>query len=325
LIKRLRILFSSYFLNHPLYLKVLNFLDKSKPLGFKGNSLKSVGEFFINAMRSEDIHLRASSLAYSFFLSIFPLLLFLLTLIAYVPVDDLKNEVITSLELVLPKTTFKAINTTVKDILKNQRGGLLSIGLFAAIYFSSNGMLTLINALNRGASAIKKKNVFQKRGLAIALTLGLIVLLISTATLLVYLDLTESLLLKQKYVPNLLINISFLLLQILILMSMLFLSISSIYFFGTRNSQTFRFISPGSIVATFLIIITTFIMQYYLNNILSYNKIYGSIGAIIALLIVLYFNSNCILIGHELNKSIDKAIDAKIQSRPFVLKNIEKK
>ena len=307
---------------HPMFIRLLMLLKTYKPYGFKGNSLYDVGSFFITAMRNEDIHLRASSLAYSFFLSIFPLLLFLLTLIAYLPGESLKNQIIMDMELVLPQSSFSAISSTVTDILKNQRSGLLSLGLLAAVYFSSNGMLTLINSLNRSVANKYPRTLLQKRLLAIGLTFFVILLLIITGAALLFFDFTETNLMKNTFIPDLLIQIIFFIAEVLVLMSALFVIISSIYFYAPASKKTFRFISPGSILATILIILTTLILQYYINNIHAYNKIYGSIGAVIALLIVLYFNSNCILIGFELNRSIDKAKNEKLESRPFILKKL---
>jgi len=322
LIKRIVNKAKQIIIEHPAFIKLIALLRAYKPYAFKGNSLYEVGSFFIKAMRNEDIHLRASSLAYSFFLSIFPLLLFLLTLIAYLPGESLKNQIIMDMELFLPKSSFSAISSTVTDIIKNQRHGLLSIGLLAAVYFSSNGMLTLINSLNRNVSNKIARSLVQKRLLAIGLTFFVILLLIITGAVLLFFDYTRANLMKQAFIPDLLIQIVFFLAEVLVLMGALFVIISSIYYYSPASKKTFRFISPGSILATILIILTTLILQYYINNIHTYNKIYGSIGAVIALLIILYFNSNCILIGFELNRSIDKAKNEKLESRPFILKNL---
>lgn len=322
MIKNLIKHFKQKILAHPAFINFVAMLKHHKPQGFKGNSLYEVGGFFVKAMRKEDIHLRASSLAYSFFLSIFPMLLFLLTLIAYLPGESLKNQIIMDMELVLPKSSFSAISSTVKDILKNQRSGLLSIGLLAAIFFSSNGMLTLLNSLNRSITNKYTRTMLQKRLLAIGLTFFVILLLILTGAVLLFFDYTQTKLMKQTFIPDLLIQIIFFLAEVLMLMGALFVIISSIYYYAPATKKTFKFISPGSIVATILIILTTLILQFYINNIHTYNKIYGSIGAVIALLIILYFNSNCILIGFELNRSIDKAKDEKHESRPHILKKL---
>ncbi len=312
--------------NHAITVQVVKLLKRYNPPGFKGNSLYAVGKFFLDSLRQENIHLRASSLAYSFFLSLFPFLLFLLTLIAYIPIDQLKEEFLVSLNLVLPESSFSALKGTVNDILRNQRGGLLSLGLIAAIYFSSNGIMTIISALNRNVPKIERRALIQKRLLAIGLTLGMMIILIIIVGLLVLTASVEGHLLSIEWLPGWLCAICFFLINTLILTIGLLVIISGFYYLAPvkrAHVSQFTFISPGSLLTTFLIICTTLILQYYINNIYAYNTVYGSIGAIIALLVLLYFNANCILIGYELNRSINKAIDSRLESRPYIIKKIE--
>lgn len=312
--------------DHAITVQLVKVLKGYKPLGFKGNSLYAVGKFFIDSLRQENIHLRASSLAYSFFLSLFPFLLFLLTLIAYIPIHDLKEEFLISLNLVLPKSSFSTLQSTVEDILKKQRGGLLSFGLIAAIYFSSNGIMTIISALNRSVPKKERRALYQKRILAIGLTIGMMVILIAIVGLLVLMTSLEMDLESIEWLPEWLIMICFFLVNTLILMFGLLVIISGFYYLAPvkrAHVSQFTFISPGSILTTFLIICTTLIFQYYINNIYAYNTIYGSIGAIIALLVLLYFNANCILIGFELNRSISKAIDSRLENRPYIIKKMD--
>ena len=310
---------------HPVIKNTTDVLKAYKPPGFKGNSLYQVGDFFLRSLKEESIHLRASSMAYSFFLSFFPFLLFVLTLIAFVPFYDLKSAFLENLEVILPESTFKAIKGTVMDILQNQRGGLLSFGLIAAIYFSSNGMLNIINALNRSISTSNKRTIIQKRILAIGLTLGAITIIILSITSTIFLSGLETKWVQNSWFPKWIIFFIFFILQLSILLFTLLIIISGIYHFAPARSSIlpkFTFITPGSILSTFLIVCTTFIMQYYVNNIVAYNTIYGSIGAVIAFLLLLYFNANCILIGFELNKSIGMAHNSRLESRPHIIKKI---
>jgi membrane protein len=105
----------------------------------------------------------------------------------------------------------------------------------------------------------------------------------------------------------------------------LLIIVSGIYHYAPIRSKLypkFTFVTPGSILTTLLIISTTLILQYYINNIVAYNTIYGSIGAVIAFLLLLYFNANCILIGFELNRSIGMAQNSRLESRPHIIKKI---
>lgn len=313
------------FLNHPLVLRFFALLKLYKPPGFKGNSLFDVGAFFFKSLREENIHLRASSMAYSFFLAFFPFLLFVLTLVAFVPFYDLKNGFLENLQGVLPDSTFKAIQSTVVDILQNQRGGLLSFGLITAIYFSSNGVMNIINALNRSVSGKEKRKVIPKRFLAIGMTIAIILVIIATVTITLFFNNAEFKLIDHSWLPNWLIFIFFFLIRMAILVLGLLIIVSGIYHYAPIRSKLypkFTFVTPGSILTTLLIISTTLILQYYINNIVAYNTIYGSIGAVIAFLLLLYFNANCILIGFELNRSIGMAQNSRLESRPHIIKKI---
>ena len=310
-----------------LRFKWLNSLKDITRQGFKGNSLYAVGKFFLDSLRQENIHLRASSLAYSFFS--FPVSIFIILVnphCIYTNRPVKKRSFWLVLNLVLPESSFSALKGTVNDILRNQRGGLLSLGLIAAIYFSSNGIMTIISALNRNVPKIERRALIQKRLLAIGLTLGMMIILIIIVGLLVLTASVEGHLLSIEWLPGWLCAICFFLINTLILTIGLLVIISGFYYLAPvkrAHVSQFTFISPGSLLTTFLIICTTLILQYYINNIYAYNTVYGSIGAIIALLVLLYFNANCILIGYELNRSINKAIDSRLESRPYIIKKIE--
>jgi membrane protein len=309
----------------PFIRQLILFLKGTKPPGFKGNSLYDVGSFFMHFLLKENIHLRASSMAYSFFLSLFPFLLFLLTLIAYVPLGDLKSELLENLNRVLPSSSFNAIKHTVTDILQNERGGLLSVGFAAAIYFSSNGIMTIVSALNRNTAKELKRSIIKKRLTAIWITLTSMIVLILLMLALFFMHQIELKWMEIQFLPNWCISGAIFIIEALVLSFGLLLLISGVYYFAPANKsivRQFHFFSPGSILATFLIISTAFVFQFYVNNIFQYNSVYGSIGAVIALLLLLYFTASCIIIGFELNLSIDKAVNSKLDSRQFILKNL---
>lgn len=313
------------FIRLPFIKQLIDFLKSAKPPGFKGNSLYDVGSFFMHFLLKDNIHLRASSMAYSFFLSLFPFLLFLLTLIAYVPLGDLKNELLDNLNIVLPSSSFAAIKVTVTDILQNERGGLLSIGFLATIYFSSNGIMTIISALNRNTAKELKRSIIKKRVTAIWITLGSMLVLILLMLALFFMNQLELKWIALDLLPGWCTSVLIFLIEATTLSFGLLLLIAGIYYFAPANRsivKQFHFFSPGAILATVLIISTAFIFQFYVNNIFQYNSIYGSIGAVIALLLLLYFTASCIIIGFELNRSIDKAINSKLDSRQFILKKL---
>ena len=264
-------------------------------------------------------------MAYSFFLSLFPFLLFLLTLIAYVPLGDLKEELLSNMDIVLPNTTFDAVKDTITDILQNERGGLLSFSILASIYFSSNGIRTIMSALNRNTPKEKRRGLLKNRVVAIGITFSSILVLISLITALFFIHQLELGWQEEDFLYGWFRSTLIFLIEAGTLAFGLLILISGIYYFAPSQRKLvkqFHFFSPGAMLATFLIITTALLFQFYINNIFAYNSVYGSIGAIIALLLLLYFTATCIIIGFELNISINKAVNSKLDSRQFILKKL---
>lgn len=128
--------------------KLIEVVKKIKPLGFTGLSLYDVSVFFIKGLQEGAITTRASSLAFNFFLAFFPSIIVFFTLIPYIPIDGFQQTLMEIISNVLPPSTNSATFSTLEDIINNQRGGLLSIGFILALYFSTNGMSSLIQAFN---------------------------------------------------------------------------------------------------------------------------------------------------------------------------------
>jgi membrane protein len=293
-------------------IKVLdNFLDRklknvSLP-GFKGKSIYHVSKFFFNGLFEEDLNLRASSLAFNFFIAIFPLIIFLFTLIPYVPIDNLDLLITGFIQRLLPNNAFEFINGTIQDILGNQNAGLLSFGFIAALYFSSNGFASLLAAFNSGIESKMQRNWFDIRLKSILLLILVISLLVITIALSLSFNYSFSALENKITIDD---NSSDFMLRIAeytLTVFLIYFTFSSIYYFGSNKGSEWRFFSAGSTVATILSIISTYGFRLYVENFDSYNKLYGSVGTLLVLMILIYVNSFVVLIGFELNRSIDKA------------------
>lgn len=276
--------------------------------GFKGKSIYQVSKFFFKGLLfEEDLSLRASSLAFNFFIAIFPLIIFLFTLIPYIPITNFQEQVTDIIEVFLPDNAFAFLNETINDIITIQNPGLLSFGFVAALYFSTNGLATMIAAFDVGVERRFQRNWFDIRLKSIGLLFLVVTILITT--ILVSLTfrysfeyLNDSTSINDQFL-SFLVN----LVENLLIVLLIYFVFSSIYFFGSERTATWKFFSPGSTVATVLSLITTYGFSEYVENFNSYNKLYGSIGTLLVLMILIYFNSFVILIGYELNRSIDKA------------------
>lgn len=283
--------------------------------GFDGMPLYNVILFFIKGLMDGAITTRASSIAFKFFLALFPAIIFVFTLIPYIPVENFQTTLLDQLRAALPDNLYNFIDSTITDIISRQHGGLLSFGFIMALYFASNGVLGVIVAFNNTSHSIETRNTIQQYFISIVLMIIISVLLIvSTAMILAGTSMMNYLLAEN------ILNGSFVVFLIklgkwIVVLLMVFFAISFMYFLAPAKKQRFRFISAGSTLATILFIGTTLGFNYYVNHFAQYNVLYGSIGTIIVIMLWLYFNSIALLVGFELNASIKSA---KKQHKPWL-------
>lgn len=272
--------------------------------GFGSLPLYTVASFFFKEIARESIINKASSLAYNFMLAIFPGIIFVFTLIPYIPIDNFQEQLLDFVELILPNNAYLAVESTLLDIVKNQNGGLLSVGFLLATFFSTNGMSTLMLAFNKASLITESRSWGKQRLVAIALTLVTIIALVLGMSIYTTASYFLSYLQKTLDFHNdfwlFLINST----RWTILFGIYFITVSILYKFGPASTKKWKFFSPGATLATILAILTFSLFTYYINNFGAYNKLYGSIGTLIVIMIWMYLNSFILLIGFELNASI---------------------
>lgn len=273
--------------------------------GFGSLPIYTIATFFFQEISKDSLINKASSLAYNFMLAIFPGIIFLFTLIPYIPIKNFQDQLMSLLELILPQNAFLAVESTLVEIIKHQNGGLLSFGFITALYFSTNGVANLMAAFNKSSLIIETRTWLKRRLVALNLTLLIALalvfgLIIITLGEFLYLWLQHLLHFKGVFWKFLLDAGRW-----IILVAVYFVTISILYRYGPANTKKWRFFSAGSWLATILAILTFWGFGYYINNFGAYNKVYGSIGTLIVIMIWLYLNSLIILVGFELNASID--------------------
>lgn len=275
----------------------------------KGNhtSLYAVLTELLHRLRTKEILEHAYSIAFNLTLSIFPATILLFTLLPYIPWPSLDQKIISLLQEALPEGTYAALAPTVQDTLETRRTGLLSLGLVSSLYLSTNGMMSLIKTFDLFCQGIaqKQRSYVRKRGLSFLLTLFLalvlfcaIVLLTAGSQALKYM--LEQGLIASKLRFNLILALRFITIALILL-----IATSCIYYFAPSVKHQWPFFSAGAWLATILNIFASFGFSYYLNNFANYNRIYGSLGVIIALMTWLFLLSVILLIGFEFNTSID--------------------
>lgn len=273
--------------------------------GFKGVSIYHVSKFIYNESQKDDIITRANSVAFTFFLSLFPTIIFVFTLLPLMPIRfDLLETIRTYGKTALPEEAFNYLMEVVEGIVSIQRGGLLSIGFFLALFFSSSGMLTLMHGFDKSYDlTFKKRNYFKNRLIAIFLTVIIAFIFILSFVLIVFGDQIFSSFFSKFDIGQLSTYI-IQLFRYSIIVILIYASISLIYRYGPSMYKKIPFINVGATIATALSIGSSVIFAYFINNFGRYNELYGSIGALIVLLLWLEINSFVILLGFEMNASI---------------------
>ena len=300
--------FERFILNIP-FIRFLT--EKSKKIvlpGFEGVPLYDVVVFFISQIRKVGLNERAAAISFNLLMAIPAATIFLCTLIPYMPFisNEIANELLLLTRDLTPnQNTYELVKGFLEDFLLKERGSLLSIGFVIAIYYASNAIIGIMHSFNRSLIYSNKRNFFQERWMAIRLTIVLILMVIATITLLVTTQgsvlrsIFEWLDIKDQASKWLLLGTKW-----IIILAMFFYSIAFIYKYAPAVHKRWRLSSPGAILTTTLIVVLTLGFSYWVNNFGTYNKVYGSIGTILILMLLIYWNSLVLLIGYELNVSI---------------------
>lgn len=271
--------------------------------GFEGLSLYIVTKFFFQGLKNGSLNMRASSLAFNFFLALFPSIIFLFTLIPYIPIEHFQDYLFNLLQQLMPKSAFETVEGTIVDIIQKPRGGLLSLGFFSALYFASNGFNALINSFNETYHEIETRNPLFQRLISLLMMIVTVLILSTGITLIIGGEIATSYLFENNRVLYYVLLFA----KWLILFGLCYTLISFNYYVGPKRKKGWRFFSAGSMFATVLIIVASLVFAYYVNNFGKYNKLYGSIGTLIVIMMWIYINSLIILLGFDLNVSIHSA------------------
>lgn len=279
---------------------------------YGGISLYKFFGIFFHNIQEDEVMDRSNGVAYNFLLAIFPAMIFLFTLIPYITVyvPDVSNESIMQfMGELMPTSMYQVVSSTILDIVSIPRGGLLTFGFLFSMYLATNGMMALMRAFNACYRTIEKRNYFTTRLTALGLTLMLAVVLFMAILLLVvgqiiieYFN-THVHLLDTLDLSNLSIY-SLLLLRFIVVFIVFFIAISCIYYFGPAIHYNWNFFSIGSFLATLACLAISYGFSFYIANFGSYNKVYGSIGTLIALMIWIQLLTIVLMFGYEVNASL---------------------
>ena len=270
-------------------------------------SLYEILRNLVRNNRKYDIDQRASAVAYSLTLACFPAIIFLFTLIPYMPIADLDKQIMGMLQELMPKGLYQEADQTIIDILSRPRKGVLSIGFIFTLIASTNGMMSLMKSFDMVYEDVPTRGFLKVRTIAIGLTLLLVIVLFLSVVLLIVGDAVMNIVGDLHLIRDAWTIILFNITRYLISFGALMLAISLIYRFAPTHGSNFTFVNVGSVIASVLILFSTYGFSFYLSNFSSYNKLYGSIGTMIALMIWFYLLALLIIFGFEVNASISTA------------------
>ncbi|GLB53759.1 hypothetical protein NBRC110019_28000 [Neptunitalea chrysea] len=291
----------------PVLRTIVSLLKKVKIKALEGISLYDVLEMYILGIAKGALSYRAAAISYSFFIAIFPFLLFLMNLIPYVPVEDFQHNFLAFIESLLPPKTANFFDPVFEDIANRKRGGLLSSVFVLSIFLMANGINAIFGGFENSYHLKEKRNYFRQYLMAVMVALMLSFLFLSFVAVFIYFEVDLETYVVQNltdygYVSSDEIGVT--IVKVLLFIVITYLSMSILYYFGTVDGKESRFFSPGALFTTILIVVTTYLFGIYIENFNNYNELYGSIGALLIFMLYIWLNSNLLLLGYELNASL---------------------
>jgi membrane protein len=271
-----------------------------------GLSVKELARRVIHEIQEDNVPAYAAQLAYYFLFSLFPFFLFLTALLGYIPVPDLMDKIMALLVDVMPGEALHLAEDNVRELATSQKGGLLSFSAFIALWVASSAITAISDSLNRAYGVKEGRPFWKVRGIAILLTAGLAVLLLASMLLLIFGPQLGGFIAAKIGLGDA-FAIAWSVLRWPVILFLLTLAVALVYYFAPDVEQEWRWITPGSIFAIIGWILVSLAFGYYVDNFGSYNKTYGTIGAVIVLLTWMYLSGFLLLVGGEMNAEIEHA------------------
>jgi membrane protein len=287
-------------------------LNKSKTWilrGFRGHSVYDVGTYYLKQVEKIGLYERAAAISFNLVMALPAAILFLFSLIPLFPKSEsFKKEILYLLKDITPSSsTYKFVSDILNDLLNNEHVGVFSFGFLLLVFYSSNAMMGIIRTFDK--SIKEKTGIFLHRRIrAIRLTFILMILVLIASFLLLLGREQMIFLLKKVFnAQKKDMRVFFFWwgwVRWAVIVCLLFLGIALIYKFAPSVKKRWKLLSAGSLIATILTLISTILFSYWINNFASYNKVYGSIGTVLIIMALVYFNSLILLIGFEINVTI---------------------
>lgn len=286
--------------------------------GFEGIPVYDVAIKFKEEVSNDDLSIRASSISFYFILALFPSIIFFFSLIPYVPIQHFDINVMNALKDILPLDVYFVLESTIRDIVSIQRGGLVSINFFLALFVASNGVNSMMKAFDKMNHTFKERTFWEKRWTGIRILVLINIQMILAVLLIIKGKELIVLTLKFMHTEDIFTFYILRFIKSVIIVLSFFNIIALIYYFGPSVKKKYRYFSAGATFATIVSIGMTVIFKLYTSYLNNFNNLYGSLGIMIVIMLLIYLNALVLLFGFELNNSIavNKAIREEIQTNP---------
>ena len=287
----------------PVVKQLVSLTKAVKLKSLEGLSLYDILELYVLGIFKGAFSYRASAIAFSFFMALFPFALFILNLIPFIPLENFQADFLEFVEEGVPPNTYDAIEAILRDIMETSHQGLLSSGFILSILLMTNGINAILGGFEMSAHITITRGFFRQYFISLAISLVLSMILLITVAAIVIAEVMIQKINIRGYVADVSViewsRYGFILLMILITTSIL-------YKFGAKETSSIAFISYGAVFTTILIVISSYIFGIYVTKFAKYNELYGSIGTLLVLMFYIWINCMVLLLGFELNATISK-------------------
>ena len=287
----------------PVVKQLVSLTKAIKLKSLEGLSLYDILELYVLGIFKGAFSYRASAIAFSFFMALFPFALFILNLIPFIPLENFQADFLEFVEEGVPPNTYEAIEAILKDIMETSHQGLLSSGFILSILLMTNGINAILGGFEMSAHITITRGFFRQYFISLAISLVLSMILLITVAAVVIAEVMIQKINIRGYVADVSViewsRYGFILLMILITTSIL-------YKFGAKETSSIAFISYGAVFTTILIVVSSYVFGIYVTKFAKYNELYGSIGTLLVLMFYIWINCMVLLLGFELNATISK-------------------
>lgn len=288
--------------------RIVRYLDNIHPPGFEGVSLWYVGKFFVQGITEGHLPTRAAAISFRIFLAFFPAIILLLSLIPHIPIPNFQDSLFDSIRGFFPGDTFTLFESTLDDLINKKHNALLSIGFILLIYYASSSINAILLGFNESIHIEERGNIIMMRIASIVLIFVLGLIMIIAVSLIIFSGIAFEYLHSTGFIGSIdyipFLNFAKWVISLFLIYSV----ISTLYNVGNgKKRRRWKFFNVGTTFATLFFILASMGFAYFVNNFAQFNKLYGSLGTLMVLLIWLNFNSMIVLLGFDLNTSIRKA------------------